>query len=56
MQNKNSIRFYCKENIKTKQGNDKRTHPKLVLNILKVTWNYIYNILIRHLAFEEIYE
>ncbi len=34
MQNKNSTRFYCKE--ETKQGYDNKTYPKLVLNILKI--------------------
>jgi hypothetical protein len=41
VQNKNSIKFYCKENIKTWQGYDKKMYPKLVLNILKVM-GYIY--------------
>ncbi len=36
MQNKNSIRFYCKNDIRTKQGCDKKTYPKHVLNRLKV--------------------
>jgi hypothetical protein len=38
MQNKNPMIFYCKE-IKTWQGYDKRTYPKLVLNILKIIEN-----------------
>jgi hypothetical protein len=34
MRNKNPMKFYCKEEIKTKQRYDKKTYPKLVLNIL----------------------
>ncbi len=30
-----STRFYCKEETKTKQGYDKKTYPKLMLNRLK---------------------
>jgi hypothetical protein len=37
--NNNSIRFYCKEEIKIEQGYDKKTYPKLVLNKLKVMKN-----------------
>ncbi len=46
--NNNPIRFYCKEEIKIKQGYDKKTYPKLVLNKLKVMRNstFIYT----HLA------
>ncbi len=36
MQDKNSTRFYYKNETKIKQGCDKKTYPKLVLNILKV--------------------
>jgi hypothetical protein len=39
MQNKNPMKFYCKEEIKIEQGYDKKTYPKLVLNILKVMGN-----------------
>jgi hypothetical protein len=36
VQNKNSTRFYCKNDIRTKQGYDKKTYPKHVLNRLKI--------------------
>jgi hypothetical protein len=39
MQNKNPMIFYCKKEIKTWQGYDKRMRPKLVLNKLKVIEN-----------------
>ncbi len=39
MQKKNPTRYYCKEEIKTKQGYDKKTCPKLMLNKLKVMKN-----------------
>jgi hypothetical protein len=39
VQNKNSTRFYCEEEIK--QGYDKKMDPRLVLNRLNVTRNYI---------------
>jgi hypothetical protein len=35
-------RFYCKEETKTKQGYDKKTYPKLMLNILKVMGNFTF--------------
>jgi hypothetical protein len=38
MQNKSPARFYCKKGIK--QGYDKKTYPKLMLNILKVMRNF----------------
>jgi hypothetical protein len=43
MQNKNTTRFYWKEEIE--QGHDKKTYPRLVLNKLKVMGNstFIYN-------------
>jgi hypothetical protein len=50
MQNKNPIRFYCKEKTKTKQGYDKEMYPKLVLNKLKVMGNFDFIIPIWHLA------
>jgi hypothetical protein len=40
VQNKNPIRFYCKE--ETEQGYDKKTYLKLVLNILKTMGNSIF--------------
>ncbi len=40
MQNKNPTRFYYKERIK--KGYDKKTYPRLVLNILKVMENSTY--------------
>ncbi len=36
MKDKNPKRFYCKNEIRTKQSYDKITYPKLMLNILKV--------------------
>jgi len=39
VQNKNSTWFYYKKEIKKKQGYDKKTYQKLVLNILKVMGN-----------------
>jgi hypothetical protein len=36
VRNKNPTIFYCKEEIKIKQGYDNKTYPKLMLNILKV--------------------
>jgi hypothetical protein len=43
MQNKNPTKVYIKEEIK--QGHDKKTYPRLVLNKLKVVGNstFIYN-------------
>jgi hypothetical protein len=38
--NKNLIKFYCKE--ETKQGYDKETYPKLVLNKLKGIGNFAF--------------
>jgi hypothetical protein len=38
--NKNPTRFYCKKEIK--QGYDKKTYPKLMLNKLKVMGNSIF--------------
>jgi hypothetical protein len=32
--------FYYKEEIKIEQGYDPKKNPKLVLNILKIMWNY----------------
>jgi hypothetical protein len=32
MQNKNPTRFFCKEEMKTKQGYDKKMYSKLTLN------------------------
>jgi hypothetical protein len=45
VQNKNSIGFYCNDETKTKQGCDKKTYQKLVLNKLKVMENstFIYS-------------
>ncbi len=42
VQNKNPIKFYCKE--ETKQGYDKKMYPKLVLNRLKImgTFTIVY--------------
>jgi len=39
MWNKNPMIFYCKEEIKTWQGYDKRTYQKLVLNRWKIIGN-----------------
>jgi len=39
VQNKNPIKFDYKKGIE--QGYDKKTYPKLMLNILKVMGNYI---------------
>jgi hypothetical protein len=39
MWNKNSKTFYYKKETKTKQGYDKKTYPKLLLNTLKVMGN-----------------
>jgi hypothetical protein len=39
VQNKNPTWFQYKKEIKTKQGYDKKTYQKLVLNILKVMGN-----------------
>jgi hypothetical protein len=39
VQEKNSTRFYCKNETKTKQGYDKKTYPKLMLNTQKVMEN-----------------
>jgi hypothetical protein len=39
MQDKNSTRFYYKNETKIKQGCDKKTYPKLVLNRLKIMGN-----------------
>jgi hypothetical protein len=36
LQNKNLVGFYYKSETRTKQGCDKKTYPKLVLNTLKV--------------------
>jgi hypothetical protein len=38
VKNKNLIKFYCKKKTKTKtkQGCDKKSYPKLMLNKLKV--------------------
>jgi hypothetical protein len=36
VQNNNSTIFYCKNETKTEQNNDKKKYPKLVLNKLKV--------------------
>jgi hypothetical protein len=45
VQNKNPTRFYCKEEIKTKQGYNNNTYQKLVLNKLNVMGNstFIYS-------------
>jgi hypothetical protein len=40
VQNKNPTRFNCKKD--TKQGYDKKTYPKLMLNKLKVMGNYTF--------------
>jgi hypothetical protein len=37
-----STRFYYKEKTKTEQGYDKKTYPKLRLNILKVMGNFTF--------------
>jgi hypothetical protein len=39
MQNKNLKRFYCNKKIRIKQGCEKTTYPKLMLNILKLMRN-----------------
>ncbi len=39
VQNNNPTRFYCKEETKMKQGQDKKTYQKLVLNKLKTMGN-----------------
>ncbi len=44
MQNNNPTRFYYKEKIKTKQGYDKKMYLKLVLNILKESYIFIYTL------------
>jgi hypothetical protein len=36
VQNKNPTRLYCKEEMKTEQGYDKKMYCKLTLNRLKV--------------------
>jgi hypothetical protein len=44
------IRFYCKEEMKTEQGYDKKMYYKLTLNRLKLMKNFTsINLLIRHL-------
>ncbi len=39
VQNKNSTRFYCKNEIRIEQSCDKKIYPRLMLNILKVIRN-----------------
>ncbi len=51
MQNKNPTRFYYKEEMKIKQGYDKKMYSKLALNKLNVMGNSISkNIHIGHLV------
>jgi hypothetical protein len=42
MQDNNPTRFYYKEEIKIKQGYDKKMYSKLMLNIVKVMGNYTF--------------
>jgi len=39
MQDNNSTRFFCNNEIKIEQGCDKRMFPKLMLNRLKIMGN-----------------